>query len=96
MAAYEEAFSKHATLTGTTADTVTITNRFRYLEVINRDAETPLYVTQNPALAPTTAVGAADDTFYVPPGGSKVVKYLAGKLSVVGSSNAYSVEGFDL
>lgn len=97
MATYSEIHAKHATLSGTTADSVTITNKYPYLEIINRDTETALYVSAVPDGTPTTAVSAADDTLYVPPSGSKVIRRPAGgAISVVGSANPYSVEGFDL
>ncbi len=95
MASYSEITSKHATLTSTTADTVTITGKWPYVEIINRDATAPMYATAGPATA-VTAVAAADDTIYIPPGGSKVVRSYSGVFSVVGNGNAYSVEGFDL
>lgn len=96
MTAYSELRSKHATLSGTLADTVTLTGKWSYIEVINRDDEEDLWVSVDPDGAPTAASAGADDTLYVPPLGSKIIKYGDGVISVVGDGNAYSVEGFSL
>lgn len=95
MATETHAKSIHATLTSTTADTVAITG-YDVVDVINRDASNPLYVAYEGDASPTTAVAAADGTDYVAPGG--FIRIDAGgtdggKISVVGTGNAYSVVG---
>lgn len=89
MAAQTAVFAQHATLSGTTADTVTFTGTGSNIAVTNRDASVTLYFTVNGA----TAVSAADETFVVLPLQTKI---LTGQgitvVSVVGNGNAYSVE----
>lgn len=92
MAAQTAVYSQHATLSGTTADSVTLSYRGgSELAVTNRDAATALYFTYNGA----TAVADADETFVVLPLQTKVIKAKGidiGVVSVVGNGNAYSVE----
>lgn len=95
----------HATLTSTTADTVTLTKSCQFVDVTNHHASVVLYVTvskspKSSALVPTptTAVAAAAGTFSISPGRTKRVMNSPGratfvKLSVVGNANPYSVEG---
>lgn len=93
--------AKHATLSGTTADQVTIGtassgHRFRYAEVSNRHASNPLYFTMNQGSStPTTAVGAADETWFVAPNSSLALPISASifVVSIVGDGNPYSVQG---
>lgn len=95
MANYSKTKAIHATLSGTTADTVAITG-YDTVDVINRDASNPLYVAYEGDDTPVTAVAAADDTAVVAPGGFIRVDANGtggGKLSIVGSGNAYSVVG---
>lgn len=92
MATISKAKAAHATLSGTTADKVTITG-YDKVDVINRDATQPLYVSWNGTSSPTTAVAAADDTEYVAPGGFVSIDTGQEAISVVGSGNAYSVVG---
>lgn len=89
MASYSDAASAHKTLSGTTADSVTITGGVR-LVVINRDVSAPLYVRGDG----TTAVAEAGGTRYVGPGAWVEIDKPAdgGAVSVVGNGNAYSVE----
>lgn len=84
--------SVHNTLSGTTADTVTITG-YDVVDVINRDPSNPLYVRYEGDASPTTAVAAADDTDYVAPGGFIRIGAGGGGISIVGNGNAYSVVG---
>lgn len=98
MATYSTGANVHKTLTTTAADAVTITGH-RYVWVYNADASVHLYF----RFDGTTAVSAADGTYRVPPATSMVVDvFTAGNtaassvvLSVVGSGNAYSVQGLD-
>jgi hypothetical protein len=87
----------HATLSTTTADTVTLSgDNIRAVEVLNRSGSTTIYFTVNGA----TAVAEADETYAVPAGQALVVPLAVGDgyvasantvLSVVGNGNAYSV-----
>lgn len=96
MAAKTPARSVHATLTTTTADSITWTAGGPYGTVIvsNRDATNVLYV----RFDGTTAVGAADGTFAVAVNSARTFNLGSSApspavLSVVGNGNAYSVEG---
>jgi hypothetical protein len=91
MAAQTAVTAQHATLSGTTADTVTFSAKGDTIAVTNRDAATSLYFTYNGA----TAVSLADDTFVVLPLQTKTIKAKGvgvGVISLVGNGNAYSVE----
>ena len=90
MANQSCAVAQHATLSGSTADLITFTGNGNTLCVTNRAASAPLYF----RLDGTTAVGAADDTYVVPAGQSKILSGHFGspKVSIVGASNDYSVE----
>ncbi len=95
MTAYSAVKATHNTLSATSADTVAITG-YDQVDVINRDASEPLYVTWEGDGSPTTAVVEADDTEYVAPGGFVRIDANGtggGKLSLVGNGNAYSVVG---
>lgn len=100
MAAVSGSRSCHATLTGTTADTVTLTGCEEYVEVVNHHATETIYFTyvwtedSNPA--PTTAVALADETIAVLPGAASVFPARGPgiQLSVVGNGNIYSVQSF--
>ena len=72
MADYSEAVSKHATLTASTVDTVTLTRDYPRVEVLHKSAAVaePIYFTVNGAV-PTVN---GDDTHVVMPGGWKTVK----------------------
>lgn len=84
--------SVHNTLSGTTADTVTITG-YERVAIINRTGTSPLYVAYEGDASPTTAVAAANDTDVVMPGGFIEVDTGQGGISIVGDGNAYSVVG---
>lgn len=92
MATETHAKSIHATLTGTTADTVAITG-YDVVDIINRSSSEPLWVRYEGDASPTTAVAAADGTDYVAPGGFLRVDAGQGGISIVGNGNAYSVVG---
>lgn len=92
MATETHAKSIHATLSGTTADTVTITG-YDLVDIINRSSSEALWVAYEGDASPTTAVAAADGTDYVAPGGFLRVDAGKGGISVVGNGNAYSVVG---
>ena len=84
------------TLTGTTADTVTISQLWPAIEVTNHDATTALYVRQDG----TTAVAEADGTTTIMPSQSKVLASQVTNtaptvhtISIVGNSNKYTIEG---
>lgn len=104
MATPSNAHSVHATLSTTTADTVTIGTagvRLKAIEVGNPSASAAiLYFTlSRSATAPTTAVSAANGTDYVLPGSTLAIDFESAyvdicTLSVVGSANAYSVVGY--
>ena len=90
------AHTQHATLSTTTADSVTFTGVGKYLSVTNHavSGEANLYF----RLDGTTAVSLADNTYVVLPGQAKVLGpgfFGPGTVvSIVGSGNVYSVEIF--
>lgn len=96
MASYSVVSAAHnKTLSGTTADLVTLTGkpvlsgRRVYVMVTNWDATNKLYV----RLDGTTAVGSADATSGIGPGEWRRFPYSdLGTVSVVGNGNTYSVE----
>jgi hypothetical protein len=99
MASYTPAVSCHKTLTATTADTVTLSQAFAKVEVVNRDTADLIYVTYGASAGDAaTPVAEADGTLVVMPlsvlvldannRGGFVVK-------VVGDGGAYSVQGVD-
>lgn len=92
MATDTDAKSVHNTLSGTTADTVTITG-YEVVDIINRSQTEPLYVRYEGDAAPTTAVAEANGTDHVAPGGFLRVDTGQGGVSIVGNGNPYSVVG---
>lgn len=91
MAAQTAIRTQHATLSGTTADSVTLSHTSgSELTVTNHDATTTLYFRQDG----TTAVAAADETYHVLPLQTKTVPFQGGVISVVGNGNVYSVETY--
>jgi hypothetical protein len=82
----------HATLTTTTADTVTLTGQGVSLAVTNHDATEKLWF----RIDGSTAVALADENFIVLPGTTKVLGVTttaaSAIVSVVGNGNVYSVE----
>jgi hypothetical protein len=91
MAAQTCGVAQHATLSGTTADSITFTGRGKSLAVQNKHATEYLYF----RFDGTTAVGLADDNYSVAPGQTLVLAdALFGgtmSLSVVGNANTYAV-----
>ncbi len=89
------------TLSGTTADTITLTGVQEYLEVINHHATVPLYFTlqwdEEATSGPVpTAVTAADEAYCVLPGTAKPIPVRSNQavLSVVGVGNTYTIQSF--
>lgn len=70
MANYTVNFAKHATLVGSTVDTVTLTESASYIIVANRATSgTPIYFTVGDATTGTaTPTAAGDNTFAIGPG----------------------------
>jgi hypothetical protein len=98
MAAEAGIFTAHATLSGTTVDTVTLSGALTRVTVINRAAAggADMWVTiSTTSTAPSDPVAAADNTYWIPAGGYKTFR--AGGngciVKILGNSNAYSVEG---
>lgn len=95
MATDSAARSVTNTLSGTSEDVVTLTQRWPAIEVTNHDASIPLYIRQDG----TTAVSEADNTTVIPAGLTKVIKAepTAGTdtivISIVGDGNKYTIEG---
>lgn len=91
MASLSAAKSKHATLSGTTVDTVTLTGGYEFVEILNRHATEILSVTTN-GVTPTAA---GDDTEVIPGGGSVVLEFsgATAAVKIIGNGNAYSVTG---
>lgn len=87
MAAYSVALSKHATLSGTTVDIVTLTGGWDFVEVLNR-GDVPLWFRTDG----TSPTASGDDAHVVMPGEALIVENL-GTVRVLGDSNAYSVTG---
>ncbi len=92
MAAQALIRTQHATLSGTTADTLTFSGHGSTLAVTNHAASggANLYFRMDG----TTAVSLADETFVVLPQQTKVVPWQArnSTVSIVGSGNVYSAE----
>lgn len=99
MATISKATAAHATLSGTTVDTVTITGGYGAVEVANRSGATTLYVTVDVGTAPTAPTAAGDDTFFVPPGTTLLIDTQKDGISggtvvkIIGNGNDYSVTG---
>lgn len=94
MATDTAATSVTNTLSGTTADTITLTNGWDAIEVTNHDATNWIYLRQDG----TTAVAEADNTTPVPPSTSKVLAAAKNSvndnvISIVGNGNKYTIEG---
>lgn len=101
MAEYSAIRSKHATLSGTTADQVTLTGGWSYAEVVNRaeagfGAAALTFVVANGA-TPETPTALVDDAEVVLPGERLRVELDPGagwaRFKLVGNGNAYSVVG---
>lgn len=82
------------TLSGTTADTITLSQPWGAIEVSNLDTVNWLYVRQDGV----TAVGSANEASPVAPGTSKVLSASMNSsgqhvISIVGNGGAYVLEG---
>lgn len=82
------------TLSGTTADTITLLQAWPAIEVTNHDATDLLYVRMDG----TAAVAGADNTTIVLPASTKIIKSsinASGQtvVSVVGDGGTYTIEG---
>lgn len=104
MASYTVVSSKHATLTGTTADTITfqtgggVATQLSGFEILNKSGAADLNVFFAIGTTPTVATANADNSIAVPPGGYVQVPCEAGsgyggalQVSVVGNGNSYSI-----
>lgn len=95
MASYSHVKSVHKTLTGTTADTVTLTQMWEAIQIDNEDMVNDLFVRQDG----TTAVADADGTTRIAPGSTSIIKSRPDwannqvVISVVGNGGAYHIEG---
>lgn len=93
MASYSVSRTKNATLTGTTADTVVVTQTFDSLRVYNRGVA-DLWVLPGSSARSGTVSSAGDDCLFVAP--SEWVEFDFpgdGTVQLVGNANAYTVEG---
>lgn len=104
MASHTAVTAQHATLSGTTADTITLSGAVTYVTVLNRAGAGGADMYANISwfgATPTAPVAAADDLRIIPPGGYVTFAYLGGGtdtsivVQVVGNGNAYSVEGYN-
>lgn len=82
------------TLSGTTADTVTLTQPWSAIEVTNSDTTNILWVRQDGV----TAVAAADNATPIAPSSSKIISASVSTtgthvISVVGNGGGYTIEG---
>jgi hypothetical protein len=90
--------SKHATLTTTAVDTVTLTGSFAKVEIINKDAAVAMYANVNfRGVTATTVSDALDDSYVIPANGVLSLKASGADFncSLIGNGNAYSVVGYD-
>lgn len=96
MADFTVAVAKHATLTGTAADTVTLTQSYGTVEVLNRGSTNYLFVTYGRGTGVATPVSAGDDTLAVAPRSVLSIR-VPGRnntvVKVVGDGDPYSVQG---
>lgn len=102
MATYSADRAKHATLTTTTVDTVTIgasnsSSRFGSIEVVNRHATEALYWTYTTdGSTPAVPAAGGDDTYYVAANSSMAIDINLSfanifAVSIIGNGNEYSV-----
>jgi len=99
MAALTGSLTKHATLSATTVDSITLSaagsGRF---EVVNRDGTNTIWVTFSRTGTPTDPVASADNTRVLPPNSSKEY-YCFGDsnliVKILGNGGSYSVEVLD-
>lgn len=106
MASYSVTRAKHATLSSTTVDTVTISGTYTHVEIVNTSGSTTIYATVGVGgSTPSDPTAAGDNTFTVPAGTVRTVP-LGGtasptllenlapiKVKVIGNGNGYSVTG---
>jgi hypothetical protein len=91
VATDSDSVSVHRTLSGSTPDVITITQAFDRIRVTNRTDGATLWA--QPGNLPSLTA-AAKGSSYIPPGGWVEFDYASqGVVSVVGTSNDYSVEG---
>lgn len=102
MASVNDAKSITATLSGTTADTVTLNQLWPAVEVVNADGSNDMFVSMNGTNAPTTAVANGAGMDRIPKGTTKVLRAIPIQngtgvgtivLSVVGNGGAYTITG---
>lgn len=104
MASYTAVRGKHATLSSTTVDTVTltqggVTGREIVLMVANDDTTNKLYFTYALNGTPATPTAGGDDTYYVPVSSQRFVTIYGGNpgtttviVKVIGNGGMYHVE----
>lgn len=87
------------TLTGTTADRITLDQLWPAVEVTNHDAADEMWVSMDGSATPT-AVADADNMTFIPAGATKTIRATPAAplfntivLSVVGDGGDYTVEG---
>ena len=89
MADYSVTRAKHATLSGTTVDNVTITAGLTGVTIVNRGT-----VAMYAGFDGVTASSGGDNTYYIAPGDS--LAWFGNRtslvVSVIGNGNAYSVQ----
>jgi len=84
--------AKHATLTGTTADKITLSSRADWVNVNNHSTTERLTVIFGGSTAPTAM---QDDSYVVPANGSLLLPYPGSAplvVRLVGNGNVYSVQ----
>lgn len=90
MASHSVTKSKHATLSTTTVDTVTFTQQWSYIEVLNRTSGgDPLYITTNG----DTPTAAGNNTDICLAGEAVIIKCETETVKIIGNGNDYSVIG---
>lgn len=89
MADLDATKSVHATLTGTTVDTVTLLQNWDEVEILNRSGTEPIYFTVNG----DTPVAEAEDTDIVMAGEAVKVSMDSETVKLIGDGNDYSVIG---
>jgi hypothetical protein len=99
VASYSKQRTHHATLVGTTVDTVTLSpgsgEYFANFEVLNRDAADVLWVTYSEG-TPADPAASADGAYVIPPNTafSATIEGIASSITikVLGDGGAYSVQ----
>lgn len=99
MAAHTCQNTQHATTSGTTVDSVLLQSYSQVIEVAHRGSADTLWFTVGKTVATTTdPVAAADETYFVLPGTSRVVSWPVDAVAtacvkVLGNTTDYSVMG---